>query len=69
MSRRREASAPCGWPGIAAGVVRNLRAYCPLEGFEGAQPSGLLFGVGLVLFALGVAVLIETGLSMTRRTA
>ena len=50
-------------------MVRNLRAYCPLDGFEGAQPSGLLFGVGLVLFALGVAVLIETGLCMTRRTA
>lgn len=50
-----------------AAMVRNLREFCSIPGFEGTQPNGLLFGVGTVLFLLGVAVLIETGLAMGRK--
>lgn len=50
-------------------MVRNLRAFCPLEGFEGAKPNGLLFVVGAILLLLGVAVLFETALAMRRRPA
>jgi len=49
-------------------MARNLRDFCPISGLEGAQPNTLLFGVGTVLFLLGVAVLIETGLAMGRKT-
>jgi carbon starvation protein len=49
-------------------MARNLRDFCSIDGFEGTQPNGLLFAVGTVLFLLGVAVLVETGLAMGRKT-
>jgi len=47
-------------------MVRNLVAYCPIGGLRGSAPNTLLFVVGTVLFALGVAVLIETALAIGR---